>query len=168
MKRNPLGLAVVATTILAFVRFYAAGRLGFGDSEALYACYARHPQPVYLDHPGLIGLFARIVGGRDAPSPEAAHRVTAVLAAWAPWFGAFAARAAGASWAGAAAAAVALIATPEISVGLFAMTPDLLLILLWYAALAAGAVALRSRAGSLGAWAACLSAWQPASLSPPR
>src|SRR5262249_44733668 len=81
---------------------------------------------------------------------------TTVLATWAPWVGAYAARAAGASWAGAAAAALSLIAAPEISVGLFAMTPDLLLILLWYAALAAAAAVLRAPPGSIRALAASL------------
>jgi hypothetical protein len=151
-------LALTATVVLALARLYAAERLGFGDSEALYACYARHPQPAYLDHPGLIGVFARIIGGGDAPSPVAAHRVTAVLATWVPWVGAFAARAVGASWAGSVVAALSLMAAPEISVGLFAMTPDLLLVLLWYAALAAAAIALRARPGSTRALAACLAA----------
>ena len=35
--------------------------IGFGDSEALYACYAMHPQPAYLDHPGLIGVIMQII-----------------------------------------------------------------------------------------------------------
>jgi hypothetical protein len=140
------------------MRVFAADRLGFGDAEALYACYARHPQPVYLDHPGLIGVFARVVGGGDAPSPQAAHHATAILATIVPWVAALAARAAGASWAGAVAAAVALIAAPEIGIGLFGMTPDLLLVLLWYAALAAAAAALRARAGSFVALAAALAA----------
>jgi hypothetical protein len=142
-----MGAALFATAVLGIARLYAADRLGFGDSEALYACYARHPQPVYLDHPGLIGLVARVIGGGDAPSPVAAHRATAVLATLAPWAGAWASRAAGASWAGSAAAALALMAAPEIAIGLFGMTPDLLLILLWYGALGAVAIALRSPVG---------------------
>src|SRR5262249_37767380 len=148
--------AVIGTIALGVMRVYAADRLGFGDAEALYACYARHPQAVYLDHPGLVGLFARIVGGGDAPSPQAAHQVTAVLATVVPGVAALAARAAGASGAGAVAAALALIAAPEIGIGLFAMTPDLLLVLFWYAALAAGALALRARPGSSTALGAAL------------
>ena len=60
---GPAAAAVAATVVLGVMRVYSADRLGFGDAEALYACYARHPQAVYLDHPGLIGVFERVVGG---------------------------------------------------------------------------------------------------------
>jgi hypothetical protein len=151
VKRLPLIGALAASVALLAVRLYAAHRIGFGDAEALYACYARHPQPVYVDHPGLIGLFARLVGGGSSPSPLAAHRVTTILATLAPWVAALAARAAGASGRAAAIAALALMLTPEISVGLFGMTPDLLLILLWYASLGASLSAIRAEPGSLRA-----------------
>jgi hypothetical protein len=143
--------ALAASVVLLAVRLYAAHRVGFGDAEALYACYARHPQPVYVDHPGLIGLFARLVGEGSSPSPLAAHRVTAILATLAPWVAALAARAGGASWRAAATVALALMVTPEISVGLFGMTPDLLLILLWYASLGASLWAIVAEPGSLRA-----------------
>jgi Dolichyl-phosphate-mannose-protein mannosyltransferase len=139
---------VAATLALLALRIYAAHRIGFGDSEALYACYARHPQPVYLDHPGLIGVLARALGGGDAPSPFAAHLGTALLSTMAPWMGALAARAAGASWTGSAIAAGALMLAPEISVGLFGLTPDLLLIVCWYAAVLFAALALKAEPGS--------------------
>src|SRR5204863_3343143 len=119
-------IAAASSLVLLALRLYAAERIGFGDAEALYACYARHAQPVYLDHPGLIGVFARAVGGGDAPSPIAAHVATALLCTAAPWVAALAARAVGSSWTGAALAAGALMLAPEISVGLFGMTPDLL------------------------------------------
>jgi hypothetical protein len=58
-------LAVLSAALLA-VRLVAAERVGFGDSEALYAAYAVHPQPAYLDHPGMIGLMAHALGGGTA------------------------------------------------------------------------------------------------------
>src|SRR6185436_6283936 len=77
-------ILAIGTLALLAVRIYAAQRIGFGDAEALYACYARHPQPVYLDHPGLVGVVARLLGGGDAPSPFAAHLGTALLSTAAP------------------------------------------------------------------------------------
>src|SRR6185436_6162329 len=118
-------ILAIGTLALLAVRLYAATRLGFGDAEALYACYARHPQPVYLDHPGLIGVIARMIGRGGAPGPIAAHVGTSLLATAAPWVAAWAARAMGASWPGAALAAFTLMLVPEISVGLFGLTPDL-------------------------------------------
>src|SRR5271154_7590883 len=86
---------VAVTGVMLAVRLFAAQRVGFGDSEALYAAYALHPQPAYLDHPGLIGLFARTIGAGSAPSPERAHFVTTVLGAALPWEMALACRACG-------------------------------------------------------------------------
>jgi hypothetical protein len=137
-----------ASAALLAVRMLAAGRVGFGDSEALYASYALHPQPAYLDHPGLVGLLARVVGNGTAPTPLRAHQVTAVLATAFPWTLALACRAAGASWHRAFAGALVAALAPEIAVGLFALTPDLLLALAWTCALALAAVALRSEPGS--------------------
>jgi hypothetical protein len=148
VSRRPLIGALAASAVLLAVRLYAAHRVGFGDAEALYACYAIHPQPVYVDHPGLIGVLARLIGGGSAPSPLAAHRVTALLATAAPWMAALAARAAGASPSGCAVAALSLMLAPEISVGLFGMTPDLLLIVLWYASLGASLWAITAQPGS--------------------
>src|SRR4029077_10116481 len=118
------------------VRLVAAARVGFGDSEALYAAYALHPQPAYLDHPGLIGVFARTVGGGTAPNAERAHLVTSLLAGLVPWGMALACRAAGASWGRSFGSAVVFALVPEIAIGLFAMTPDLLLALCWTGSLA--------------------------------
>ena len=67
-----LRYAMLATVLLSAVRVTAADRLGFGDSEALYASYAFYPQAVYLDHPGLIGLFARAIGDGAAARAQCA------------------------------------------------------------------------------------------------
>jgi hypothetical protein len=117
------------------LRLYAAEHVGFGDSEALYAAYALHPAPAYLDHPGLVSLFARLVGHGGPPSPEEAHLVTAILATVAPWGVVLAARALRAGWRGAHLAGLATALVPEVAVGLFGMTPDLLLFPAWIAAL---------------------------------
>ena len=62
------------------IRFYAAQVVGFGDSEALYACYAAHPQPAFLDHPGLVGLVARVIGEGAIPTPLRVHAITSLVA----------------------------------------------------------------------------------------
>lgn len=160
-----LRLAILATVALTAIRISAADRLGFGDSEALYAAYALFPQAVYLDHPGLIGLFARLVGDGAPPSPAAAHYATAGIAALVPWLAAFGARALGASWKGATVAALSLLVTPIFAVGLFGMTPDLLLAFFWYASLASAALALRARPGSPRALLATLAAFASAGLA---
>jgi hypothetical protein len=141
------------TVVLAAVRFVAAREVGFGDSEALYAAYALHPQPAYLDHPGLVGVLARAIGGGTAPTPAGAHAVTTVVAGLLPWLMALACRAGGASWGRAAAAALVFALAPEVAVGLFAMTPDLCLALAWTLGLVFASVALRDKPGS--ARAAC-------------
>src|SRR5687767_15975012 len=88
-------LAVV-TAVLLFLRLFAATKVGFGDSEALYASYAAHPQPAYLDHPGLVGLVARAIGEGAVPSPSRTHVVTSIVATLVPWILVYVARAAGA------------------------------------------------------------------------
>src|SRR6185436_9487323 len=136
-------ILAIGTLALLAVRLYAAHRIGFGDAEALYACYARHAQPVYLDHPGLIGVVARALGHGDVPSPLAAHIGTALLCTAAPSIAILATRATGVDWSASALAAGALMLAPEVSVGLFGMTRDLLLFVLWYAAVLLAALALR-------------------------
>jgi hypothetical protein len=156
-RRWGLLLAGASAVGLA-LRLYAAARVGFGDSEALYASYALHPAPAYLDHPGLIGLFARLLskGGLPAlaPLPATVHRVTAVLATAAPWVVVGAARALGAELRFALVAGLATAVVPEVAVGLFAMTPDLLLFPLWIAALGFAGAALCATPSSVRA-AAC-------------
>jgi hypothetical protein len=157
--------AALASAVLLAARLYAADRLGFGDAEALYACYAMHPQAVYVDHPGLVGVVARMIGNGGPPSPAAAHTATAALATLVPWIAAFAARAAGASWGGSAIAALCLIVTPQIAIGTFGMTPDLILIVLWYCAIGFAAGALRARPGSILALTSTLAAGATAGLA---
>lgn len=113
------------------IRLFAASKIGFGDSEALYATYAAHPQPAYLDHPGLVGMAMKAIG----PTPERVHNVTSVIATMIPWFIFYVARSMGATQRAAMFAAIAFAFVPEISVGLFGMTPDLLLAPLWIGAI---------------------------------
>ena len=148
-------MALKTSQILAFttigllaVRWYAARLVGFGDSEALYATYATHPQAAYLDHPGLIGALASSLGGGTAPSPEVAHIVTGALATAFPLLVLFVARRMGATPDRAAIAALVVAVTPEMAVGLFAMTPDLLLAYVWLAFLGTCALALEAEASS--------------------
>lgn len=143
-----LRLALLLSFSLLLLRLHLASKLGFADAEALYASYALHPQPAYLDHPGLVGTVMRLLGGGGVPTPLVAHTASAFAATLLPWLGALAARAAGASGIGAFRTLFALALVPELAVGLFSLTPDLLLGLLWLGALGAAALALRSEAGS--------------------
>ena len=146
VKTYASALATLSATLLV-VRLFAASRVGFGDSEALYAAYALHPQPAYLDHPGLIGIVARTLGGGTAPSPSRAHEVTAFLATAVPWVMALFCHAAGATWRRSLITAIVFALVPEMAIGLFAMTPDLLLAFLWMASLTLAALALQAPAG---------------------
>jgi hypothetical protein len=137
-----IALASLSAAMLV-VRLVASTRVGFGDSEALYASYALHPQPAYLDHPGLIGVLARALGGGVAPTPERAHLATSVLSSIVPWLMALTCRACGASWHRALAAGLITAVVPEMAIGLFGMTPDLLLAPSWIGALGLAAFALR-------------------------
>ncbi len=141
------------------MRSYAASHVGFGDSEALYASYALHPAPAYLDHPGLVGLVMRAIGVGGAPSPQDTHKVTTFASALVPFLIAGAARLAGAKWKRAFWTALVVAAAPEIAVGLFAMTPDLILAFTWPLSLGLAALALRERPRTFranGAWALAL------------
>ncbi|MCC6902277.1 MAG: glycosyltransferase family 39 protein [Polyangiaceae bacterium] len=152
-----LGLAALISSVVLFaLRVHVAVGTGFGDSEALYASYALHPQPAYLDHPGLIGSLARVIGRGSAPAPFVTHLVTACLAALVPWVGALASRAAGAPARGALTTALALIWVPELAIGLFGLTPDLPLALTWLGALALAGLAARAPAQSFRALACTL------------
>lgn len=149
----------LAALSLAFlvVRLIAAQRVGFGDSEALYACYALYPQPAYLDHPGLVGVLARAIGG-GAPTPLAAHVATSIAATLVPWLAFAAARSAGATKPAALGAGIAVAVVPEIAIGTFAMTPDLPLAIAWLAALAFACAGLGADAKSTRAAAALVGA----------
>jgi hypothetical protein len=147
-SHRDLAILAGASAALLAVRVLAATRLGFGDSEALYASYALHPQPAYLDHPGLVGVVARALGGGVAPAPTRTHLVTAILSTLVPWTMALACVACGAPLKRSIAAALVFALAPEVAIGLFAMTPDLLLSLAWIGGLALAGVALGSRPGS--------------------
>jgi hypothetical protein len=148
--REPATRALFLVSLaLLGVRFAAMRSVGFGDSEALYASYALHPAPAYLDHPGLIGSIASLLGSGGAPSPERAHAFTVVLATLVPWLVFAVARVAGGTVRAAAAAALAFAAAPEIAIGLCAMTPDLALAPLWLGALGAAIEAAKGRPGDL-------------------
>ncbi|MGO9839318.1 MAG: ArnT family glycosyltransferase [Polyangiaceae bacterium] len=142
-----LALATVSVALLA-LRLAASGRVGFGDSEALYASYALHPQPGYLDHPGLIGGIARAIGAGTAPTAERAHVVTSVAATLVPWAMVLACRACGAAVRRALVVGLVFGLVPEIAIGLFAMTPDLPLALSWLGTLTFAARALSAAPGS--------------------
>lgn len=135
--------AAATLAVLTLLRLAASWETGFGDSEALYATYALHPQPAYLDHPGLIGALAAAAGGGTAPSPLAAHVTTTALAAAVSVLVAVASRVAGASVTGAAAAMIGFSWCPEVAIALHALSPDLPLSVAWLAALACAAAALR-------------------------
>ena len=150
--RDPAGRALFLVTIgLIGLRIAAMRSVGFGDSEALYASYALHPAPAYLDHPGLIANLASLLGEGGAPTPARAHAFTAAIASLVPWMVYVVARTAGAAFRPATFAALAIAAAPEIAIGLFAMTPDVLLAPLWLATLGAAITALRSRPGDVRA-----------------
>ncbi|MBX3188267.1 MAG: glycosyltransferase family 39 protein [Labilithrix sp.] len=151
--------ALLAVSVVLFaVRVYAATTVGFGDSEALYASWAVHPQPAYLDHPGLVGVVARAIGEGASPTPMRAHAVTAIVATLLPWLVYASARAFGATKERAAYAGLAVALVPETAVGLFAMTPDLLLAPLWLGGLALAAIGLEAPAGSTRSSVALLAA----------
>jgi len=146
--RGRFGALLALSAVAIAVRLYAARTVGFGDSESLYASYALFPQPAYLDHPGMIGLVARALGHGGAPSPAAAHAVTSVLATLAPWAVLLACRILRADLRASLGAALVVAVTPEVSVGLFAMTPDLVLFFAMLATIALFARGLLARAGS--------------------
>jgi hypothetical protein len=149
--RNALAALVFLSLAVLAVRYGASDSVGFGDSEALYASYALHPAPAYLDHPGLIGLLARTIGGGTSPTPAQAHAVTSLLATLFPWVLAAACRACGATWRRSLWTAFVAALVPEIAVGLFAMTPDLPLSIAWAGALGAAAAGLRAPPASRAA-----------------
>ncbi|MGE0323786.1 MAG: ArnT family glycosyltransferase [Polyangiaceae bacterium] len=152
--RRPLNLPRGIKYALAFsfallaLRLWVASKVGFGDAEALYASYALHPQPAYLDHPGLIGFFAGWLGDGQAPAPLACHVISAFLSTALPWLGAWTAWQLGAKSDKLHYTVIALLLLPEVSIGLFGFTPDLLLAPLWILALGAYAGFVKSEPGS--------------------
>jgi hypothetical protein len=150
---------LAALSILLFcIRVWAGSRIGFGDSEALYASWAAHPQAAYLDHPGLLGAVARVIGEGAVPTPERAHLVTAVAATLLPWLVVGIARLAGAKTDHAAGAGFVFALVPEIAVGLFALTPDLLLAPLWLGAMGLAMIGMQKTPSDLRSASALLGA----------
>jgi hypothetical protein len=142
----------LASLLMLALRLYAARVVGYGDSEALYASYALHPALTYRDHPGLIGALARLVGQTlerasehsTAPSPLALHVLTSIAATLLPLLYYTALRSSRATETAAERqtaldraenATWLFLATPQIAVGLFGFTPDLLLAVFWIGAL---------------------------------
>lgn len=163
--RAPLRLALGLSLLLLSLRLYLSERVGFGDSEALYVSYGLHPAPAFLDHPGLVGELARWIGDGSVPRPSTLHQVTALAATAVPWVGYAAARALGAASGPALRTFFALALWPEMSLGLFALTPDLPLAVLWLGALGAAGAALRSPPESRGALLFALAAGLSAGLA---
>ncbi len=127
---------LAASAALLCLRLYAAKVIGFGDSEALYACYTLHPDWTYLDHPGLVGAVLSLlhaVGGSAGPIPM--HVASALVATAFPILFFFVAMHLDAESRRAEIASLLALATPELSIGLFGFTPDLLLAPLWLLAL---------------------------------
>jgi hypothetical protein len=152
-------LALIAVSVgLLAIRLYAASTVGFGDSEALYASWAAHPQPAFLDHPGLVGVVARAIGEGAIPTPLRVHAVTSIAATLVPWLVFATARALGADRGRAALAGLIVAVIPETAVGLYALTPDLLLAPAWLGVLALAGVGMRSPPGSNRSAAAFLGA----------
>jgi len=144
MWKNRVSVLAFLSVAIFAIRAYASMRVGFGDSEALYATWAIHPQPAYLDHPGLIGVIARAIGEGAVPTPLRTHLVTSLLATAIPWLVFGVARWAGATRQNAASAAIVFALVPEIAVGLFALTPDLALCFLWLGSLGLAMIGLSS------------------------
>lgn len=130
------------SALLLLARFYAAHRVGFGDSEALYAAWAKHPQPAYLDHPALVAIVMRAIGRGGVPTPDRVHALTTIAATAVPWLLYRVALLAGAARRPALVTALVFALVPEIAVGLFALTPDLLLAPLWLGAIGLACVAI--------------------------
>jgi hypothetical protein len=154
------------TAVLFALRVYASTRVGLGDSEALYVAYAAHPQPAYLDHPGMVGVVAAwFRDASGAVSPLRVHLATSVVASAVPWLTVLAARTLGVAPRRAYVAGLAVAVAPETAVGLFALTPDLLLAPTWLATLALLGVGLRAEAGSTRGAASLLGAGLTAGIA---
>jgi len=152
-----LALAL-SSVLLLTLRLYATSVVGFGDSEALYASWALHEQPAFLDHPGLIGVIARLIGEGAVPTAVRVHAVTSIGATLVPWCAFGTARAFGLDRGRSAIAGLIIAVIPETAVGLFGLTPDLLLAPAWLGTLALAAIGMRSPARSNRSAAAFIAA----------
>src|SRR5439155_514396 len=98
--------------------------------------------------PGLIGIFARALGNGSAPLPGDAHMVTALLATIFPWLVVLVARTMGSDRNHALVAGMVFALVPEIAIGLFGMTPDLLLAYLELGAIGLACAGLDEKPGT--------------------
>lgn len=142
----PLVLAIVTSLVLCALRLDLTRHVGFGDAEALFVAYRFHPQPGYMDYPGLIGWLARLL----APDPQVVHLATTLAATALPWVGVLAAWAGGAPRADALRVYFPLALLPALSIGSFAFTPDLPLTYAWLVALGCSAFVQRQPLASFG------------------
>jgi hypothetical protein len=150
-------IAAVLTSVVLFgLRLDASRVLGLGDAEALFYAYGLHPQPAYLQHPGLIGWLARCLGSQA--SAFYIHVWTAAAATALPWLGVIAARGCGARGTPALRTYFALALLPELCLGSSAFTPDLPFAAFWLAALACAGGALRHPPASFRSLLATLGA----------
>jgi hypothetical protein len=140
-------LAIGTSALLCVLRLDIARSVGFGDLEARFVAYGLHPQPAYVDYPGLIGWLARWF----PLEPTAIHLATTVAATALPWTGVLAARAQGADATKALRAYFPLALLPALSIGSFAFTPDLPLAYCWLLALGCAGYVLREPMTSFGA-----------------
>lgn len=156
-----LVLAILTTAVLCALRLDLTRHLAFGDSEALFMAYRFHPQPAYVDYPGLIGWL----GSWIAPEPSSVHFATTVASTALPWMGVLAAWASGVPRADALRAYFPLALLPALSIGTFAFTPDLPLAYCWLAALACSNYALRQPMASFGGLLASVGTGAAAALA---
>ena len=155
-------IAALATTLaLAGLRLDIARSVGFSDAEALFLAYGFHPQPAYVDYPGLIGVLARLL----EPKPLWVHVATTLAAGALPWLGVLVAWASGAPARSALRSYFPLALLPPLCIGSFAFTPDLLQCYLWLAALGCTGVALRRPSSSFAALLASVGAGVAAALA---
>jgi hypothetical protein len=154
--------AVLTSLCLLGLRLDLSRILGLGDAEALFFAYGLHPQPAYLDHPGLIGWLARGLG--PSASPQLIHIWTAVAASALPWAGVLAARGCGAERTAALRSYFALALLPELCLGSSAFTPDVPFAFFWLAALGCAGWALRLPPASFQGLLATLGAGVAAAL----
>jgi hypothetical protein len=153
--------AIVTSVVLCGLRLDIARSVGFGDSEALFVAYGLHPQPAYVDYPGLIGWLARFV----AAEPRSVHYATTVAATALPWLGVLAACATGAKRDEALRSYWPLALLPALSIGSFAFSPDLPLCYFWLLALTCAGAALRLPITSFTALLASVGAGVAAALA---
>jgi dolichol-phosphate mannosyltransferase len=154
--------AILTSLALLAVRLDLAHVLGLSDAEALFVAYGLHPQPAYLDNPGLIGWLAHDLG--SSATPALIHCFSAVAATLLPWVGVVAARALGAPPHAALRSYFPLALLPELSLGASAFTPNLPLAFCWLAALGSLGWALRKPPASFGTLLGCLAVGAAAGL----